>query len=378
MRRHVDRGFTIIELLVVVSIIALLIGILLPAVSKARDQAKLTISQSNLRNLGTAHATYAAEFGDRQLTYTVDAIASYALNGNESSMLSNYGSENGVGHPNIQAGWGPYGTDTSQQAMWRYVLDVFDGGFGVHSWAINPIVMTGGASSLQGFGMFRMAHAHQGFNTYLSGRYYDQTFYAPKDTIPWEFVKPAFDAPFEFVPGDYTGGPQCWSSYCMSPAAMYSPDVFRSEAKGGFQQAQTLPAGYRSPAMSQALFPGLKTHMIEHHWLQNRRGECNPGFTGGTYDGCEPYFFNQGWASTPMTLFFDGHVAPLGVRQAEQADQRQLTQTGTDGLWHRGTPMGDIDSGGGYFMDLGYDYAETSYHILTTDGIRGRDTVSGN
>ena len=69
------RAFTIIELLVVVSIIALLIGILLPAISKARDQAKLSMSQANLRNLATAHANYEAEWGDRQLTIIDDQIS---------------------------------------------------------------------------------------------------------------------------------------------------------------------------------------------------------------------------------------------------------------------------------------------------------------
>jgi prepilin-type N-terminal cleavage/methylation domain-containing protein len=71
------RGFTIIELLVVVSIIALLVGILLPAIGKARDQAQATVSQSNLRNIGTAHASYSAEFAGRQLTFIDDAAASY-------------------------------------------------------------------------------------------------------------------------------------------------------------------------------------------------------------------------------------------------------------------------------------------------------------
>ncbi|MHC4081837.1 MAG: type II secretion system protein, partial [Planctomycetota bacterium] len=49
MTRQVSKGFTIIELLVVVSIIALLVGILLPAIGKARDTARVNSSKSNLR-----------------------------------------------------------------------------------------------------------------------------------------------------------------------------------------------------------------------------------------------------------------------------------------------------------------------------------------
>ena len=56
------RAFTIIELLVVVSIIALLISILVPAITHARDQAKQTLSLTNLRDLGIAHGSYEAEW----------------------------------------------------------------------------------------------------------------------------------------------------------------------------------------------------------------------------------------------------------------------------------------------------------------------------
>ena len=70
-------AFTIIELLVVVAIIALLVGILLPAISTAREEAKRMRSVTNLRNLGVAHAAYAAAFADRQVTFVVDDISSY-------------------------------------------------------------------------------------------------------------------------------------------------------------------------------------------------------------------------------------------------------------------------------------------------------------
>jgi prepilin-type N-terminal cleavage/methylation domain-containing protein/prepilin-type processing-associated H-X9-DG protein len=58
------HGFTLIELLVVVAIISLLVSILLPSLTKAKDLARLTACAANCRSIGSATHIYAGENDD--------------------------------------------------------------------------------------------------------------------------------------------------------------------------------------------------------------------------------------------------------------------------------------------------------------------------
>ena len=64
-----NKAFTLIELLVVISIIALLVSILMPALNKAKEQAKNVLCLNNVRSLTVGYRMFNDENDDRGVTY---------------------------------------------------------------------------------------------------------------------------------------------------------------------------------------------------------------------------------------------------------------------------------------------------------------------
>ena len=364
------RGFTIVELLVVVAIISLLIGILLPAIGKARDGAYVTQSLANLRNLAAANAHYGSDYQDRQWTCIPDDFGLYG-GGN----CAQYQAMTCI--PQMIAGW------DSNGGLWGYWIPgpiqpcpQFPGSCAnIVVYYPNEFAYTNGV-----FGSWRLCN-YKSFNPYVNARYYDKVFWAPKDR--WNLAKAerAINGPGEFAPPSTVGGNSIRSTYVFSPAAMWGPSVLSSRAtEAGTAGRPNMcgPSAYRSPSTGQAKYPDLKTRMMELYWLQNKDGgDYNPGITPQT-----PWFFNHGYNSAPCTLFFDGHTSVAGVADAMESDGRVARQNVNDGgvgqaargLWHRGTPLGGDQSA--FYTNQAYDMiVNTAYHVLTVDGILGRDFI---
>jgi prepilin-type N-terminal cleavage/methylation domain-containing protein len=359
---RLKKGFTIVELLVVVAIIALLIAILLPAIGKARDAALITQSLGNLRNMSAACSAYGADYNDRQFTAVPDETGQYGNFSQDActkitatqcipQMILGWDSSGGLwgywcrGTAPRCSGWpGNCGNFVTYQAC-----DFAGSGWG-SSW----------------LGSWRITNC-KAFNSYVNGRYYDKVFWAPKDKITLAPIEKYFQNPVEFA---YTNGDYSEPTYCSSPSAMWSPDVCAWTRRNGTSigaapTAATMPGAYKSPAVGMSQYPSQKWRMWEHQWLQNTEGgEVNPAFTTPT-----PWFFNQGYNSAPAVMCFDGHTQIVSIAGIQQDNDLATSQ---------GKPLYFVTNG--YFNTAAYDMLTTGAGacnpgVLTTDGILGRDML---
>ena len=79
MRKRL-KAFTLIELLVVIAIIALLISILLPSLSRARELSKRLVCSANIKGVGTSAKIYAN-----------DNLEKWMIPPFQASLISRYG-----------------------------------------------------------------------------------------------------------------------------------------------------------------------------------------------------------------------------------------------------------------------------------------------
>ena len=89
MRRKQTHAFTLVELLVVISIIAVLLTLLLPALRGAREQGRIAACQSNLRQIGVAWMSYLNDNAQRFPTAPPAIDLRWAYGGKHPSLHMN-------------------------------------------------------------------------------------------------------------------------------------------------------------------------------------------------------------------------------------------------------------------------------------------------
>ena len=396
LSQHKATGFTIVELLVVISIIALLVGILVPAVQKARDSAKTTQSKSNIHQVMIALANKQADDNDRHFSPAPDNISRQntgGIGGTLETAIDNYGGSDVLG---IELGV----MHTGNGAAVAYI----SGGDGVAPFCFGE-GETISSSGKPGYGAWRYPNAGQ-IAAYMNNAPLHPTFFAPKDSIPLAALEGCDSTSNTFcastaaqdrwgVTSYYTsnmlGAP---SSYCISPAMMYDPAVYQWDMLQGKlpQDPMNLPRGFKPPSTSQAKYPSQKTWLMEHNWLQNvDNNECgiNWGGTwfmqnGGCWDGCEPEHFNAGRNSEPVTVMADGSTILFkmidGERDSDVVESGDIYNNQGLGLWDHplnGQAMGNGNArAGGYYAGYATDWVHFVGHVYTMDGIRGRDKLA--
>jgi len=98
-RSHNDNAFTLLELLVVIGVIAILASLMVPALNRAKDKARLTTCLNNLRQINLGMRLYADDHGDVPPGMRNSTNSSWGYWIGYKQLIKNYVAQNGAPSP---------------------------------------------------------------------------------------------------------------------------------------------------------------------------------------------------------------------------------------------------------------------------------------
>lgn len=188
------RAFTLIELLTSLGVLALLLGLLLPGLSKARQQAKAAVCGSNLRQLASANAMYALDQGGMY----VPGAAEFLRN-----LHRWHGSRTAVSKP-FDAKSGPLNGYFGEEQRIRSCptfdpttsgFEVGNGGYGYNNAYIGVVTLSDGKGGARVIDDRRGASLHHVLRPAETIMFTDAAF-AEANLIEYSFAEPRFHPQF--------------------------------------------------------------------------------------------------------------------------------------------------------------------------------------